>query len=71
MSELAKQINAIRTGHHLSLAAFGRKLDVTGQCISLIESDKRKPSISILEKIAQMYCLKLSIGFTFQNGEWI
>lgn len=66
---IPEQIRRIRQAHHLSLAAFGRKLGVTGQCISYIEAGKRLPSMILLEQIAESFTLNLTIQFTFANGE--
>lgn len=56
-----EQIKNIRKSLRLSTTEFAEKLDVTASIISMIEHDKRTPSIKLLEKIKKVYGAKFEI----------
>ena len=61
--ELARAIKLVRTASGIRQKEVARKLGVTANYISLIESGKREPSISFLKQLAKL--LGVPIGFFF------
>ena len=49
---LGARLKKARTDLHLSQAAFARALGFSSEFISLLEADKRAPSLTTLNKIA-------------------
>jgi len=64
---LGARIKKARTGLGLSQAAIARALDVSSEFISLLESDKRAPSLATLNKIASL--LRKDIGYFLEEKE--
>ena len=64
---LGAKLRKAREELGLSQAAFARALGFSSQFISLLEADKRAPSLSTLNKIASF--LKKDIGYFLQEKE--
>jgi Zn-dependent peptidase ImmA (M78 family)/transcriptional regulator with XRE-family HTH domain len=64
---LGSRLKKARTGLGLSQAAMARALGVSSEFISLLESDKRAPSLATLNKIASL--LKKDIGYFLEEKE--
>lgn len=60
---LGNAIKLIRTAKGLKQLALAKKLDVSPNYISLVEKDKREPSLSFLRKLA--YELQVPVGLFF------
>jgi Zn-dependent peptidase ImmA (M78 family) len=64
---LGVRIKKARTELGLSQAAFARAIGLSSEFISLLEADKRAPSLTTLNKIASF--LKKDIGYFLQEKE--
>ena len=64
---LGSRLKKARTGLGLSQAAIARALGVSSEFISLLESDKRAPSLATLNKIASL--LGKDIGYFLEEKE--
>jgi len=61
--ELARAIKMIRTASGIRQKEVARRLGVTANYISLVESGKREPSISFLKHLGKL--LGVPVGFFF------
>jgi transcriptional regulator with XRE-family HTH domain len=64
---LGNAIKLIRTARGLTQRALAKKLDVTANYLSLIESDKREPSLSFLKRLASELGVPVAMFFVFQG----
>jgi transcriptional regulator with XRE-family HTH domain len=64
---LGNAIKLIRTARGLTQRALAKKLDVTANYLSLIESDKREPSLSFLKRLAAELVVPVAMFFVFQG----
>lgn len=64
---LGNAIKLIRTARALTQRALAKKLDVTANYLSLIESDKREPSLSFLKRLATELAVPVAMFFVFQE----
>jgi transcriptional regulator with XRE-family HTH domain len=61
------KIKELRLAKSLSQEELAKKLGVTTATIGMIETDKRKPSISLLEKMSQLF--EVSTDYIIDNKE--
>ncbi len=54
---LNENIKKLRLSRGMNQVAFAKELGVTKQCVSNWENDNVQPSIEMLTKIADMFCL--------------
>ena len=54
---LNENIKRLRLSQGLNQIAFGKKLGVTKQCVSNWENDNVLPSVEMLVKIADIFCV--------------
>ena len=54
---LNENIKRLRLAHGFNQIAFGKMLGVTKQCVSNWENDNVLPSIEMLVKIADIFCV--------------
>jgi len=58
--QVSEKIRKIRIERHLSQHGFGKKIGMSGKTISAYETGKVKPSLRVLDKIAQNYGVSFS-----------
>jgi transcriptional regulator with XRE-family HTH domain len=66
---LGNAIKLIRTARGLKQVTLAKTMDVSANYLSLIEKDKREPSISFLKKLASELSVPVSMFFMFQELE--
>jgi transcriptional regulator with XRE-family HTH domain len=64
---LGNALKLIRTARGLTQRALAKQLDVTANYLSLIESDKREPSLSFLKRLAAELGVPVAMFFVFQG----
>ncbi|MBI4656226.1 MAG: helix-turn-helix transcriptional regulator, partial [Elusimicrobia bacterium] len=52
-----------RDRYHMTQAELAKKLHTTQQVVSRLESDRYKPSLTTLEKIARVFKQRLEVKF--------
>lgn len=57
MFMLNERIKQLRLAYKLNQVEFGRKLGVTKQCVSNWENNNIQPSVEMLVKIADLFCV--------------
>ncbi|MFZ2432506.1 MAG: helix-turn-helix transcriptional regulator [Lutibacter sp.] len=67
--DLGKAIKAIRKNKGFKQGNFCEKLGITQSYLSSIENNKKKPSVEVLEKIAETVGMPISILFWFTVTE--
>jgi DNA-binding XRE family transcriptional regulator len=60
---VAHQIAELREKHHMTQKQLAERLHTKQQVISRIEKDTYKPSLTTLEKIAELFDKRLEIKF--------
>lgn len=55
--QIGKLIKTLRTSTGLSQKDLSEKLDITGNYLSLVESSRRLPSASLLQKISEAFSI--------------
>lgn len=60
---ISHQIAELRERHHMSQKQLAERLHTRQQVISRIEKDNYRPSLTTLEKIADLFGKKLEIRF--------
>jgi transcriptional regulator with XRE-family HTH domain len=60
---LGEKINELRLKHKLSTHQLADKLGISQAHISKLESDKNKPSLSLLEKMSEMFDVHITYFF--------
>ncbi len=56
---LNENIKSLRLSHGMNQVVFAQKLGVTKQCVSNWENDNVLPSIEMLSKIADCFCVTM------------
>lgn len=64
---IGKTIKILRIGLQIKQRDFAEKLGVSPNYISLLENNKKEPSLSLLRKVAK--ALGVPVGFLFINEE--
>ena len=64
---LGNAIKLIRTARHLTQRKLAKQLKVSANYLSLIESDKRDPSLSFLNRLAAQLGVPVAMLFVFQG----
>ena len=52
-----ERIRELRLSHHMNQVEFANKLSVTKQCVSNWENNNIQPSIDMLVKISETFCV--------------
>lgn len=60
---ISHQIADLRDRYHMTQAELAKKLHTTQQVVSRLESDRYKPSLTTLEKIARVFKQRLEVKF--------
>ncbi len=66
---LGNAIKTVRTASKVRQRDLAKRAGVTANYISLVEGDKREPSISLLKKIANSLKVPVSFFFLWQEYE--
>ncbi len=64
---LGNAIKVVRTAAGIKQGALAKKLHVSANYLSLIENEKREPSISFLKRIAEALGVPVGIFFLWQE----
>lgn len=64
---LGNAIKLIRTARNLTQREIAKKLKVSANYLSLIESDKRDPSLAFLNRLAGALEVPIAMLFVFQG----
>jgi transcriptional regulator with XRE-family HTH domain len=64
---LGNAIKLIRTARKLTQRKLAKQLEVSANYLSLIESDKRDPSLAFLNRLAAQLGIPLAMLFVFQG----
>ena len=64
---LGNAIKLIRTARHLTQRKLAKQLNVSANYLSLIESDKRDPSLSFINRLAAELKVPVAMLFLFQG----
>jgi transcriptional regulator with XRE-family HTH domain len=64
---LGNALKLIRTARGLTQRALAKQLDVSANYLSLIESNKREPSLSFLNRLAAQLGVPIAMLFVFQG----
>ncbi len=64
---LGNAIKLIRTARNLTQRDIAKKLKVSANYLSLIESDKRDPSLAFLNRLAAELGVPIAMLFVFQG----
>jgi transcriptional regulator with XRE-family HTH domain len=64
---LGNAIKLIRTARHLTQRELAKQLKVSANYLSLIESDKRDPSLAFLNRLAAQLGVPIAMLFVFQG----
>lgn len=64
---LGNAIKVVRTASGIRQRALAQKIGVTANYLSLVEGDKREPSISFLNKLAKALGVPVGIFFLWQE----
>lgn len=64
---IGKNIKLIRTSKNISQKELAEKIGVTPNYLSMIENEAKKPSLSLIEKLAQALGTPLTMFFTEFN----
>jgi len=67
--DLGKAIHTVRKKKNLSQSKFSKLLDINQSYLSLIENNKKNPSIKLLEKVSSKTDLPLPILLFFSLSE--
>ena len=65
---LGNAIKLIRTARGLTQKDLANRLDITANYLSLIESDKRDPSLPFLNRLAAKLGVPIAMLFMFQGA---
>lgn len=66
MSQIGKTIKLLRVNAGIKQKDLAERLSISANYLSLLEHDKREPSISLIERLAKE--LDVSIGYIFLNA---
>jgi transcriptional regulator with XRE-family HTH domain len=66
--KLGQAIKLVRTANGLRQKEIARKLNVTPNYVSLIESGNREPSISFLNRLAEVLGVPVGVFFLWQES---
>jgi transcriptional regulator with XRE-family HTH domain len=64
---LGNAIKLIRTARHITQRKLAKQLKVSANYLSLIESDKRDPSLAFLNRLAAQLGVPVAMLFVFQG----
>jgi transcriptional regulator with XRE-family HTH domain len=64
---LGNSIKVIRTAREISQRDLARDLKISANYLSLIESDKREPSLSFLKKLAKALNVPMQMFFMWEG----
>jgi transcriptional regulator with XRE-family HTH domain len=64
---LGNSIKLIRTAREISQRDLARDLKISANYLSLIESDKREPSLSFLKKLAKALKVPMKLFFMWEG----
>lgn len=64
---LGNAIKLIRTARHLTQRTLAKQLNISANYLSLIESDKRDPSLSFINRLAAELKVPVAMLFLFQG----
>jgi transcriptional regulator with XRE-family HTH domain len=64
---LGNAIKIIRTARNITQRALAKQLKVSANYLSLIESDKRDPSLAFLNRLAAQLGVPVAMLFVFQG----
>ena len=64
---LGSAIKLIRTARNITQRQIAKQLDVSANYLSLIESDKRDPSLAFLNRLAGALKVPVAMLFVFQG----
>ncbi len=57
-ARFARNVCKLRTKKHLSQPAFGKRVGITASYVSMLERNKRAPTLETLERIAKTFRVK-------------
>lgn len=66
---LGNSIKVIRTAREISQRDLAEQLKVSANYLSLVESDKREPSLSFLKKLAKALNVPLKMFFMWEGDQ--
>lgn len=64
---LGNAIKVVRTASGMKQRTLAKKVGVTANYLSLVEGDKREPSISFLNRLAQTLTIPVGVFFLWQE----
>jgi transcriptional regulator with XRE-family HTH domain len=70
MIPIGTVIKVLRINEDLTQAAFGEKLGITANYVSLIEKGHREPSLTLLARMADTFKFSKPLEITYVQGAW-
>lgn len=64
---IGKNIKIIRASRNISQKDLAKKLGITNAYLSMIENETKKPSLTLVEKLAQVLEIPLAVLFSEFN----
>lgn len=70
MISIGTVIKVLRINEDLTQAAFGEKLGITANYVSLIEKGHREPSLTLLARMADTFHFTKPLEIAYVGGAW-